>query len=170
VSGIEEIPVLIRAGGIVCGEFFSGGLETGGEVLGEVRERFDFGEELRAAREQDFAKQGIETSGALRFGGLKIVRVQRSKVGNDAKMMGMAEHSLQQREERASEALAQSGRNDQNLKGVGRAAAAAHAERFIEIDAEHSVGSFQALEDSGVGTRFFLREGSSPVTRDSSTK
>jgi hypothetical protein len=124
---------------------------------------------LRFASEEDSTQEGIVTSGSLASGTLKIVRVERSKVGSDAEMAGVVKHGAKGGNEGAREAIAKSRGDDQNAKGVLQAAAAMHANSFVEIDAEHGVSSFEALNKIEVDARFRRGEGSSPVERNGTT-
>jgi hypothetical protein len=90
-------------------------------------------------------------------------------MGSDAEMAGVVKHGAKSGNEGAREAIAKSRGDDQNAKGVLQAAAAMHANSFVEIDAEHGVSSFEALNKIEVDARFRRGEGSSPVKRNGTT-
>lgn len=66
-------------------------------------------------------------------------------MGSNAEMAGVLQHGAKSGNEGAREAIAKSGSDNQDVKGVLQTAAAMHADSFVEIDAEHGVSSFEAL-------------------------
>jgi len=81
-------------------------------------------------------------------------------------MAGVVQHGAKSGNEGPRESFAKSRGDDQDVKGVLQATAAMQADSFVEIDAEHGVSSFEALNKIEVGARFRRGKRSSPVKRN----
>src|SRR5271169_415879 len=86
---VEHFPIAIRMKGIPGGQLFRGGLKAGIKFIDQIGEGGNLVNELRFARQKDSAEEIIEESHALTAGILKILCLERSEIGDSAKMLGV---------------------------------------------------------------------------------
>lgn len=96
---------------------------------------------------------------------MKIFRIERTEIGDNAKMFGMKKHGAKQSQERVGESLAKSRSDREGLMGFDHAAIPSKTDGFIQIDTEHGVGCFKTAQRVQVGFGFFNGERGSPILR-----
>ncbi len=147
VRSFEDIPFPLGVKGVACKDFLRGGQKVGRELLDQFREGGDFVEELGPPGKKHLAEYTVETRDTLAAAILKILGIQRSKMRRGTGMPRVQEHGVEQAVQGRGKPLAQRRRKAQNLLGLGDAAIAPQAKRFIQIDAEHGIRCFQPVKN-----------------------
>lgn len=124
--------------------------------------------ELRLPRKENPTEEVVDERGAPATRVLKILHIERSEVRDDAKMLGMIEHHLQQGAEGVRKPATKSRRNSKDLRGFQVAPGSPHFKSFVQIYAEHRVRSFQATKAMRVSIGLVADKRLAPVLRDRS--
>ena len=146
VGAVEQVPFALGPddGGVV--QLFGGMGKRFAQIFDELQEGRNFVEKLRALAEKNAAADSVEAGGTATLGLLKIIRIERTKIRNHAKMFGMNKHCPQQQHQRIGKSFAECWSNGEGLMRFSETAIAAKAEGFIQIDTEHGVRRFKTAQ------------------------
>ena len=89
MGGVEQVPFAFGLQGGTVVQLFPGFAKGFAEILDEFQQGRDFMKKLRTLAEKNAAAYCIETRGAAALRLLKIFGIERTEIGDDAKMFGM---------------------------------------------------------------------------------